>query len=415
MAKAKKPTKAKELIKIKFKKLANGNLSIFLEKYYGYKVTGILQDGNPKTQALRKYEFLNLYLIPEVTPANIALNKTTLQLANTIKAQRIVEMQTQNSGLPKRKKEERVNLIDFVLKIADKAFADTNNKRSEYYTYNSLAHHLKAYKGNKIDINDIDKAYVSGFIDYLKTAKNGNFDGQDKQPIISRNTAHKLFAKFSAVLKKALIDDIILINPIDKIDPKTKPKAIPSKREYLTTDEIKTLIATDCKRSDIKNAFLFCCLVGIRFKNVKNIKWGDIVTDSNGNTILSYKQIKVNTFETLPISNEAIRFLPIRVNQKLTDKVYHLPKNETVNDSLETWATAAKISKKITFHVSRHTAATLQLSLKTPIETVSKLLGHSKISTTQIYAKIIDESKKKAVNKQNGMFDKKTKTNKVKS
>ena len=145
--------------------------------------------------------------------------------------------------------------------------------------------------------------------------------------------------------------------------------------------------------------------MGIRFENVKNLKWSDIVTNSTG-TVLSYKQIKVETYETLPISDEAMKFLPIRTNKKLSDKIYHLPKNETTNEVLEKWATTAKISKKITFHVSRHTAATLQLSLGTPIETVSKLLGHSKISTTQIYAKIIDKNKEAAVNLQNGIFDK---------
>jgi len=404
MAKAKKSTKAKELIKIKFKKLANGNQSIFLEKYDGYKITGKLQDGSPKTSAIRKYEFLNLYLLPETT-ANKTTNEATLMLANTIKAQRIVDMNTQNSELKFKKKEVKVNLIDYISKIANNALADTNKKRSEYYTFNSLAYHLKAYKGDNVNINDIDKHYINGFISYLKTAKNGNFENKKTQPILSQNTAHKLFAKFSTAIKKAVLDDIIETNPIDKIDNKIKPKTLPSKREYLTIDEIKILIATDCKKPDIKNAFLFCCLVGIRFENVKNIRWGDIVTDSNGDTTLSYKQIKVNTFETLPISNEAVSFLPIRTNQKPTDKVYHLPKNETTNEALETWATTAKINKKITFHVSRHTAATLQLSLDTPIETVSKLLGHSKISTTQIYAKIIDESKKTAVNKQNGMFN----------
>lgn len=198
---------------------------------------------------------------------------------------------------------------------------------------------------------------------------------------------------------------------MQRIDDKVKPKTKPSKREYLTLDEIKILIDTDCTRPDIKNAFLFCCLVGIRFENVKNITTSDIVTDSTGNSILSYKQIKVDTFESLPISTEALKFIPINPNQKPTDKIFDLPKNETVNDVIRLWITAAKINKNITFHCSRHTAATLQLSLGTPIETVSKLLGHSKISTTQIYAKIIDESKKTAVNKQNGIFDQPLKSN----
>jgi len=398
--KSKPVTKEKEPIKLRLKKLANGNLSIYLEKYDSYKLSN---EGKVSTK--KSYEFLKLYLIPETTPANRVANEATMRMANTIKSKRIVDLQTQNSGL-QIKKQSRVNLIDFVTEIANKAFSDTNKKRSEYYTFHSLSYHLKLYKGDCLNINEIDKDFITGFINYLRTAKNGNFEGQDKQPIISQNTAHKLFAKLSTALRKAVIDEIININPIDKIDPKIKPKTKPSKREYLTIDEIKILIDTNCKRSDIKKSFLFCCLVGIRFENVKNIKWGDIVTDSKGNTVLSYKQIKVNTFETLQISNEAMKFLPSGTSKKAADKIYKLPKNETTNNILDTWATDAKINKKITFHVSRHTAATLQLSLGTPIETVSKLLGHSKISTTQIYAKIVDKNKVDAVNLQNGIFDK---------
>lgn len=113
MAKAKKQPKNKELIKIKFKKLANGNQSIFLEKYDGYKITGTLKDGSPKTSAIRKYEFLNLYLLPD-TAANKTTNEATLKLANTIKAQRVVDMNTQNSELKFKKKEVKVNLIDYI-------------------------------------------------------------------------------------------------------------------------------------------------------------------------------------------------------------------------------------------------------------------------------------------------------------
>jgi len=106
----------------------------------------------------------------------------------------------------------------------------------------------------------------------------------------------------------------------------------------------------------------------------------------------------------LPISTAALKFLPIETDMQPESKIFALPKNETVNDNLRAWTKAAGIRKTITFHSSRHTAATLQLSLGTPIETVSKLLGHGKIATTQIYAKIIDKNKVDAVNKQNDIF-----------
>lgn len=404
MAKSEKKHKAKELIKIKFKQLANGNQSIFLEKYEGYKTTST---GN--ISAKRSFEFLNLYLIPETTAAEKKANATTMQLANAIKAKRIVEQQEKDTSLTVRKN-TKVNLIEYVNEIADKAFADSQKKRSDYYTFKSLAHHLKAYKGDSLNVNDIDKDYINGFIDYLKTAKNANYlkatkNAKTQKVTIAKNTAHKLYAKFSTVIKRALQDEIINTNPLQKIDDNTKPKTIPSKREYLDIDEIKTLIKTDCHRPEIKNAFLFCCLVGIRFENVRNITFSDLKTNSKGETVLSYKQIKVDTFETLPVSNEALKFVPSRNGSLSTDTIFKLPKNETVNLTLKKWTTTAEIDKKITFHCSRHTAATLQLSLGTPIETVSKLLGHGKIATTQIYAKIINKNKVDAVDKQNGIFD----------
>ena len=101
-----KTLKAKEPIKLRFKKLANGNQSIFLEQYIGYKPT---ENGTAKIQ--KKYEFLNLYLIPELNPADKITNENTLQLATTIKAKRIVKLQEQQAGLTPRKK-GKINLID---------------------------------------------------------------------------------------------------------------------------------------------------------------------------------------------------------------------------------------------------------------------------------------------------------------
>lgn len=120
MRKSKTILKAKEPIKLRTKELANGNKSLYLDLY------------NPESKK-RSYEFLNLYLIHETYSGNRDTNEATLQLANTIKAQRIVEMQTQNSGLSVRK-QTKVNLIEFVSDIANKAFFDTKKKRSEYFS-----------------------------------------------------------------------------------------------------------------------------------------------------------------------------------------------------------------------------------------------------------------------------------------
>ena len=388
-----KKSLTKEPVKLRTRTLKNGNIAY----YFAYSKNGKWE-----------YEFLGkeFYLIPERTTADAHRNKEVKRLIDGIKAKKIVELTEQSASNFKLNinKAKKVNLIGYVLKIADKALSDTGNKHGDYYNFCSLAYHLKIYNGNEdVTFQDIDAKYITGFINYLKSAKNGNYKKQ-KEKTISKNGAHKLFAKFTTVIKKALKDKIISDNPLLHIDDSIKPKTEPSKRQFLTEIELKALYSTPCERDDVKRAFLFCCLVGIRYSNVKNITWGDLYDDEGGKK-LSYRQIKTGTYETTYVSDEALKFLPEKKTENNPgNTIFDLPKNETANKVLKKWHTEAGITKPITFHCSRHTAATLNLTLGTPIEVVSKLLGHSKISTTTIYAKIIDKSKRDAVQKQDGLF-----------
>ena len=100
----------------------------------------------------------------------------------------------------------------------------------------------------------------------------------------------------------------------------------------------------------------------------------------------------------LPLSENALQWLPLKGESKSNDLVFPLPHVSTVEKFLQRWAKDAKVNKHVTFHVSRHTNATLMLYYGADIYTVSKLLGHTSVKTTQIYAKIVDENKRKAVN-----------------
>ncbi len=398
-----KNPKLKEPIRIRFKELANGNKSIYLEKYENYKKT---ERGTITTN--KSYEFLRLYLIPEKTAADKQTNQTTLSLANAIKAKRVVELQNNQHGFKNSSLKSKVNLIEYIHFLADDALAKSGIKRSIYQSLNSLANHIERYSGNNITFKQVDKDYILGFRDYLKTAKNSNYEKSKKRPIketLSVNTQHNLFMKLSYVVKKALKDDIIATNPLDKIDISDRPKSEGKQREFLTIDEIKRLIKTNCKNETVKHAFLFCCLSGLRYSDVSKITWDDLRENNDRNIILRIRVKKTKRFEDFPISAEALKWLPERNEQQDQSLIFSLPKNEHANTALKKWVTSAGIKKAISFHCSRHTAATLNLSLGVPIETVSKLLGHTKISTTQIYAKILDKAKQEAVNKQNGIFD----------
>jgi site-specific recombinase XerD len=116
-------------------------------------------------------------------------------------------------------------------------------------------------------------------------------------------------------------------------------------------------------------------------------------------------QKKTKKHELLQVSDEAFKFLPERGTTKDTDVIFILSDNGYTNQALKSWVLAAGVKKRVTFHIGRHTNATLLLSLGVPIETVSKLLGHSNIQTTQIYAKVIDKNKRDAVSKLDGLTD----------
>lgn len=379
--------KPKEAVKIRLKPLANGNQSIYLDYYL---------NGN------REYEFLKLYLIPERTHADKIANEQTLSTANAVKAKRIVEIQNDMHGF-KTSTRRKVNLYTYIEYLADEQLAKTGNKRSNYHNLLSLSSHLKMYKGENTDFSKVDEDFIKGFIDYLKTAK--NLSATKTPTLLAQNTQAKLYNKFCHVLYKAEKAGIITKNPAKTIEATDKPKPLESKREYLTIEEIKSLIQTNCTHEHLKAAFLFCCLSGLRYSDVSKITWGDFHTDNKGETELQFRMQKTKGQMYLQISDEALKWLPERGKAADTDFVYTLPRNDHANEILRKWVASAGITKHISFHSSRHTAATLNLTLGVPLEVVSKLLGHTKITTTQIYAKIVSEARRAAVDKQNGIFE----------
>ena len=221
--------------------------------------------------------------------------------------------------------------------------------------------------------------------------------------LLSENTKHGYIKTLNVALNRAVRDGILTNNPLTLLPRQERPKRQLDNREYLTIDEVKQLVKTPCRKPIIKNAFLFSCFSGLRFGDVKNLTWGQIQTDNEGQKVIRYTQRKTNKPENLQLSDEALKFLPERNDVKSNDIIFPLSNNGYTNETLKCWILAAGITKRVTFHVGRHTNATLLLSLGVPIETVSKLLGHADIQTTQIYAKVIDKNKRAAVSLLDGL------------
>jgi integrase len=143
---------------------------------------------------------------------------------------------------------------------------------------------------------------------------------------------------------------------------------------------------------------LFLIIIGLRFSDIEKMVWSELEFIEGQGFFIHFRQQKSEGVETMPISEQAFGLLGER--KQPTDKVFKgLVYSAWTNSHLFKWLTKAEITKNVTFHSFRHTFATLQLSKGTDIYTVSKMLGHRDLKTTQIYAKIIDQTKRDAANK----------------
>lgn len=370
----------KEPVKIRRKNLANGNVSLYLAIYINGK---------------RTYEFLKLYLIPEKTKADKERNKQTLALANSIKAQRIVDIQSGAHGFKSEYKEETL-FYEYYIALTEKR--KKKESKGNFSNWSSCLRHLRKYEPRKnITFADITPKWIEGFHDYLENeAEAFGCDTRvrnDRRPL-SQNSRQSYFNKLRACLKQAYEDGIIRKNPMNGIKGFSSQEGT---RQYLTIEEVKAMAAAECDFPEIKRAFLFSCLTGLRRSDIIKLTWGE-VSELDGRTRLIFRQKKTGGQEYLDINPQAAELIGERGNHNPTDNVFgdiRFP-SET-NESLRIWALRAGIDKNVTFHCGRHTFAVMMLTLGTDIYTVSKLLGHRELKTTQIYAKIVDSKKQEAV------------------
>ncbi len=238
--------------------------------------------------------------------------------------------------------------------MAETALEKSGIKRSYYQTLHSLANQIRAYSGEMTTFAQVNQDYLLGFIDYLRSAQNQNYKNCKKAVKLAPNTQHNLFIKFSYVIRKAYKADIITQNPLEKIELSDKPKSEKGMREFLTIDEVKRLIKTECSNETVKRAFIFCCLSGLRYGDVSKITWSDLWKDNPGNMILRLQISKTKRYEDFPISNEAMNWLPHMNRVCENEQIFPLPKNDNANTALKRWAKAAKIRKSLSFHMARH-------------------------------------------------------------
>lgn len=252
-------------------------------------------------------------------------------------------------------------------------------KNSKDINYHYTLRHIKNYSNNKsILLSDIDYRYCNRFAEYLKNIG------------LSQNSIHTYMGKFKAILNKAVKEGIIQVSPARNVSVIYKNP----KREFLTEEEIKILANTEYTNAETCNAFLFSCFSGLRYSDIRNLKFSDI-TDG----YIDIKQQKTGDHIRIKLNTPAMKYFNIQRKIMRNEYVFHIQDLPNVEYHLKKWTEKAGINKHITFHCARHTFATLSLTKDIDIYTVSKLLGHKDLKTTQIYAQLIDKKKDEAIDK----------------
>lgn len=372
----KRNTRSKEPVRIRFKALANGSKSIYL----AINVNG-----------KRSYEYLKLYLIPETDASSKVQNKQTMEAVYAIKAQRIIEITNRAAGI-KKSAQSKMRLLDWLDIYRDRQLSK-GYKSVFVRVRNSKAAILKFLPD--ITLEEMDRHFLEGFVSYLRNDY-VTYKGTKLTPA----SVDGYVVTIKAAMNAAVQEELLQFNPLATFQRSRES----STREYLTIEEVKRLIDTPCRRQDLKEAFLFSCFCGLRISDVRNLKWHNLVVDGD-NIRIEITQYKTQRPLSLPLNRQALRWMPDRGDASDDDPVFKRVSTAKNMSAITEWGKAAGIKKHLTFHMSRHTFATMELTMGADLYTTSKLLGHTSVQTTQIYAKVINSKKVEAVSLLDGAFE----------
>ena len=347
---------------------------------------------NHKTHKLYRREYLSLFLVPKPkSPIEKALNSENLYKAEIIRGNRFNEVNKEQIYTPFEL--ERIHIKE----VGEKSFIHYLKHTAESRTGNNadiwkyaIIHFEMFLKNEDILMQDIDVTIIEDFRAYLLKAK----CLRKKNQFLAQNTALSYFNKIKATLRKAYKKGLLQTD----VNAATEGiKEQESQRNFLTMEEAVRLFNTPCKKGIVKRVSLFSLLTGIRYSDISKLTWEEVQHSEQEGHYIRFKQQKTDRPVTLPISEEALEFLGERRMEH--GKIFLNLKKWDSDRLIPIWIGDAAIEKHITFHCFRHTYATLQMAAGTDIFTVSKMLGHKNIKTTQIYTKIIDEKKRETTNK----------------
>ena len=349
----------KEIVIVRYRQL-KGRKSVMLEYNHGN---------------IRERKSLGLYLLDGNTAAIRARNAETMRLVEAVKSRTIQDILEGKTGIRIGKSSGRR-----LSQVYDELLSTKTLSRSTRRLYIFSCQILKD-SNLDVPIEDITESILQKLFNAFKNKKG-----------LHNNSAAQYSNKLIAVLNYAVRKKYIAKPDLTDI---SIPRNIPAQRTFLTADELKafaTASGYNGKGFDTKEAFIFSCLTGLRISDIRTLRRSDIQGNQFRKNMIKIK----NKVIDITISHIAAEWMSRA--KGTPELVFQLPTSQyQTNKVVRIVAEKAGITKHISFHTARHTFATLLLNKGADIYTVSKLLGHSNLKTTEIYAKLLDESKRKAV------------------
>lgn len=304
-------------------------------------------------------------------------NKETKKLEENFVSNLTLKIQSGELGIQVSKHKNK-NFIEFFSYLTQKRESTDKN----YSTWRSALKHLKEFCPDGLSFKQMDKHWLEDFKHFLSVTQG-----------LKSSSANNYFNVVKHGIHDAFRERLIPIDFATLVSAPTVEHAI---RVFLTQEEIQKLKETECKNLILKKAFLFSCMTGMAYADIKKLEWKDFRNDDEGNFFIDFHRKKTKGLQNHPISKEAREFLGV-ASKLPNEKVFReLNYNSWMNMQLREWVYSAGIQKTITFHCARHSYATLLLHKKADITVVKELLGHNDLKTTMIYAKVMDIDKRNA-------------------
>ena len=348
--------KAKEQVRLRSRKLKGGASSLYLDIY---------------SKGMRRYEYLHLYLREERTPNDRNLNAETLRVAEALRARAMIEFQRREGGLPVGSSMTVASLLD--------QWLDTRKGRSAgtLEVWRGWVNRVKEFPLAQALVKDAGKEWWRRYGKWVRVQK------------LNATTQYHYLSRMRSVLKWAVAEGMMKESPCEGERLSVPPR---SERVWLTVEEVRKLKEKGCGNALWERSFLFGCVTGLRYSDIRDLKWSD-VQDRR----IVKRIVKTGKVEYVDLNAQALELM----GRPASGAVFpRLPQKASyVDQYLRRWAREAGLKKRVTFHTSRHTFAVLMLSAGVDIYTLSRLLGHSSVTTTQIYADIADARRREAVEK----------------